>query len=708
MSNYNQIYFLLSENCNLNCKYCFEHKKEKQSMNMDILKRSIEFVNEINARDVVLFGGEPTLNEEALIYCLENVKDKNVLIVTNGLYTNERILNAIKDKGNVVVQVSVDGNYDAMKDRVLNRKQFEKIISNLKLYQSVCERVCIHMTLTKSNIYSLYENFMFCTSLGVTNITSTLNANDDYDKYDAQIYKSQLELINNYVVNEARHISFKPLKNSFSIGCDVRYCGAGGVSLTINHLGNIYACPRIYTNFGDKFKLGDIYNGITTSHNFNLMKETSQEKNKCIKCDNTSCCVCVSANLEKYGNIYECNPGFCMMSKVNKYINEKHIKMMEQPIKEKTTIDDEQRVYRENSLVDKTRNIQLILTKKCNFNCKYCFSTHENKEMDYNTLKKLIKLLNNKKLKKCNINFFGGEPMLKYDDLIVPFIKEIKEHNFEGNFSIITNGSLLDKEKIQYFIDNNVSIMISLDGDYETFSKNRSNNKDTYWKIIENVKYILDQNYHNFEVRLTYREDDICKLAHNIEYLYSLGIKKIQIYHEYDIKLNSELEKQLANEFEKIMNLYVKAKDLNIFFMDRLLHYYFNKNEYQRPILSNCGCVDESKFSFSMDYDGRFYTCHHFNSENKFNEEFNIGNINDGFDLDKVKSLSSESLKNKYIKEFNNREEKCNGCKLYNLCSANCIMQNLKLNDNVFINDEIACKINKIAYDVIEKLLGEL
>ena len=704
---YNQVYLLLSENCNLNCSYCFEHKKEKQNMSMKVLKDSLKFIENKPIKSIVLFGGEPTLNEEAILYCLENIKDKHVLIVTNGLYTSEKILNAVKNNDKAVVQVSIDGNYETMKDRVLNKEQFDQIIGNLKKYQSVCQKTCIHMTFTKSNIYSLYENFMFCANLGVKHITSTLNANDNYDKYDAQVYKCQLELINDYVVKEDRNIFFRPLRNNFKKGYDVRYCGAGGASITINSKGNIYACPRIYTNFNDRFKMGNIYEGLTKEYNFNLMKETTNEKNKCIKCDNTSCCVCVSANLEKYDNIVECNPGFCMMSKINKYINEKHEKMMAQNIKNEQTVDEAQKMYKENILVDKTRNIQLILTKRCNFNCKYCFSTHDNKDMDYDTLRKLIKFLNNKKLPKCNINFFGGEPMLKYNDLIVPFIKEIREHKFEGNFSIITNGTLLNKERIKYLIDNNVAIMISLDGDYKTFSKNRNSNVEFYNKIIENVKEILSYKYNNFEVRLTYREDDICNLAHNIEYLYNLGIKKVQIYHEYDIKLNEIHKKQLKYEFEKIMKFYVNKKDLNIFFMDRLLHYYFNKDQYTRKILSNCGCVNEDKFSFSMDYDGQFYTCHHFNSEHKFNEEFNMGNIVDGFNFEKIKSLSQDNLKNKYINEYNQREEKCKDCKLYNLCSANCIIQNLKLHDNIFINDEIACNINTIAYDVIEKMLGE-
>lgn len=126
---------------------------------------------------------------------------------------------------------------------------------------------------------------------------------------------------------------------------------------------------------------------------------------------------------------------------------------------------------------------------------------------------------------------------------------------------------------------------------------------------------------------------------------------------------------------------------------------------YNRKILANCGIVNKSNFSFSMDYDGNFYTCHHFNSKSKFSDDFNIGNVNDGFDFEKMKILEPEKLKESNIDVFNKREEKCKRCQLYNLCSANCIMQNLKLHDNIFINDQVSCDINNIMYNVIKNKL---
>lgn len=76
-----------------------------------------------------------------------------------------------------------------------------------------------------------------------------------------------------------------------------------------------------------------------------------------------------------------------------------------------------------------------------------------------------------------SIAFFGGEPMLMYDSLIVPFIHWIedsgvaKEYNF--TFSITTNGTLLNEERIKFLWSHNIPILLSIDGAKETQDNQR-------------------------------------------------------------------------------------------------------------------------------------------------------------------------------------------------------------------------------------------
>jgi len=74
------------------------------------------------------------------------------------------------------------------------------------------------------------------------------------------------------------------------------------------------------------------------------------------------------------------------------------------------------------------------------------------------------------------IEFQGGEPLLNFD--IVKYIIEYansvnKKYNKTLRFSIVSNFSLMDREKMEYLIENKVGICTSLDGPEWLHNRNR-------------------------------------------------------------------------------------------------------------------------------------------------------------------------------------------------------------------------------------------
>ena len=70
-------------------------------------------------------------------------------------------------------------------------------------------------------------------------------------------------------------------------------------------------------------------------------------------------------------------------------------------------------------------------TMNCNFKCWYCYENHiKNSKMSKDTLQNIISLveniLQNKSLKKMTLSWFGGEPLLQYQDVVLPLLKEVK------------------------------------------------------------------------------------------------------------------------------------------------------------------------------------------------------------------------------------------------------------------------------------------
>jgi sulfatase maturation enzyme AslB (radical SAM superfamily) len=104
-----------------------------------------------------------------------------------------------------------------------------------------------------------------------------------------------------------------------------------------------------------------------------------------------------------------------------------------------------------------------------------------------------------------SINFFGGEPMLMWDSIIVPLTNWIR-NEYKKPFSrgITTNGTLLNEEKVQFLKNNGIGLLLSIDGDKETQDYNRPyvNGEGSFDSIKTNIP-IITQNFINTTFRMT-------------------------------------------------------------------------------------------------------------------------------------------------------------------------------------------------------------
>lgn len=134
-----------------------------------------------------------------------------------------------------------------------------------------------------------------------------------------------------------------------------------------------------------------------------------------------------------------------------------------------------------------------VVTTRCNLKCNYCQTkTKEPQDMDFAVAARILKYLFDVRNECVNLEFQGGEPLLNWK--VVRFLVEnVRKINTVGKnliISIVTNGTYLDQEKIDFLLDNNVNICISLDGTAAIHNKNRvfNNNQATYDKVIAAIK----------------------------------------------------------------------------------------------------------------------------------------------------------------------------------------------------------------------------
>jgi sulfatase maturation enzyme AslB (radical SAM superfamily) len=103
--------------------------------------------------------------------------------------------------------------------------------------------------------------------------------------------------------------------------------------------------------------------------------------------------------------------------------------------------------------------LDIYITEICNLNCEYCYVELKKNEVDGIKVPEFTQRVN--LLEYDSIKFFWWEPLLKWKE-IVQIIEIVFEKNKRIRFSLITNGLLLSKEKLQFVREHNASVTISL------------------------------------------------------------------------------------------------------------------------------------------------------------------------------------------------------------------------------------------------------
>lgn len=142
----------------------------------------------------------------------------------------------------------------------------------------------------------------------------------------------------------------------------------------------------------------------------------------------------------------------------------------------------------------------LILTTRCNLQCKYCYgkscddigTDFGDFEIDYSLPKEMnysIELLKEfcEKDPDCILTFYGGEPSLCMEK-----IRQLMDNVPAKHFLIQTNGLLLDRLEPEY-VNRFHTILVSIDGDEELTDHYRG--AGVYRKVMENLKLIMNNGF---------------------------------------------------------------------------------------------------------------------------------------------------------------------------------------------------------------------
>ena len=325
-----------------------------------------------------------------------------------------------------------------------------------------------------------------------------------------------------------------------------------------------------------------------------------------------------------------------------------------------------------------------------------------------------------------NIGFFGGEPTLMWDSIIVPLVNWIDEQGWKFTYGITTNCTLLNKERVDFAKEHGMGVLISIDGAEYSQNCNRpckDKSKKSYDMIMENLPYI-QENYPWSTFRITITAETADRLFENLMFAGEMGFEHVfAIINEFE-EWPEEARKLVEIEMLKY-SLYVidACRCEQPFVKMRPWEQAINKivalntvvAAYDGEDIPEVGPEEMTKCGLgggygSVNYKGDIFSCQEVASREGEKSRFYIGNIYDGIDEERLSSLRNDFV-NRPIKTYNyEHPEKCATCGLRKACRANlCQVNNYILHKDFGANPDCWCWWNNLMKDsaqMVMEILG--
>jgi len=317
----------IGHKCNLNCKYCYA-KDDRESINMETIKRVADFLSEINAPLWIQFmGGEPLLYTDLLDDFIKRIKEARKKLKTffelqtNGTLLGKPSVLEFINKNEIRFGISYDGPGKLSGNRYYRKtKIYDSIVNhNISELASLGFSFGVLTVVSNSNVNNLREVLQWAISKKVKRISFSpavpIN-NKEIDTIDPVVYQNNLTALYNDWIEEKIYkqidiCNFSILTDNVTDSariymCRKHICGAELDQIAIDVNGDIYPCDYMVGSI--EMKIGTIYHN--SIHTLSSIREEfhntfSSDFPECQDCAFISICgSCLYQSLQmkgKYG-----------------------------------------------------------------------------------------------------------------------------------------------------------------------------------------------------------------------------------------------------------------------------------------------------------------------------------------------------------------------------------------------------------------------
>lgn len=338
--------------------------------------------------------------------------------------------------------------------------------------------------------------------------------------------------------------------------------------------------------------------------------------------------------------------------------------------------------------------ICLNVAHACNMQCKYCFAQQGSFGMNpclmsLETAQRAMDFLmdHSGRIRHLEVDFFGGEPLLVIDmlkELVAYCRRREAETGKKFNFTLTTNSVLLSEDINNWIIDNEISVILSLDGRKEVNDRHRllNNGEGSYELILPHIQELVARQPISYYTRGTFTRRNL-DFSHDLQHLIDIGMDCISLEPavgpDNGYSIQEEDLPQVLAEYEKLtevlLDSYMSGKEIQFF------HYNLNlqKGSCLARRVTGCGAGTEY---LVITPEGDIYPCHQFVGD----DEFWMGNIYQG--------IGREEVRNRFEKN-QLKDKECKKCWARYFCGGGCHANAYYSNNDMSKPHSVSCAMHK-------------
>lgn len=344
------------------------------------------------------------------------------------------------------------------------------------------------------------------------------------------------------------------------------------------------------------------------------------------------------------------------------------------------------------------KSLCLHIAHDCNLRCGYCFAGtgdfgHDRGLMPKEVGERAVEFIieNSGPRRQSEIDFFGGEPLLNMDTVkhVVAYARRREQETGKVfKLTLTTNATLLDDEIIAFLNENNISLVLSLDGRREVHDQMRPcvSGEGSYDDALAQIRKTVDsRNGQNYYLRGTFT-------AHNLDFAQDVlsmadsGFTQLSVEpvvgKDADYALKPEHLPVLFEQYEELAEIYLQRKLAGNGFD----FFHFNLDINNGPCvakrLSGCGAGHEY---FAVTPAGDLYPCHQFVGRDKYL----LGNVFQGVDAEKQPII--DSFRQAHVLN----KPACRECWARFYCSGGCHANSELFHGTIDQPYELGCELQK-------------